>query len=77
MPTLKLKVESILHRYLNEELTDEGFKESIQAILDEFKGKNMLHQNIGQLTWRIEIDARAPSPGNGDFEKGIHIKLIE
>ena len=54
MPTLKLKVESILHRYLNEELTDEGFKEGIQAILNEFKGKNLLHQNIGQLTWRME-----------------------
>ena len=54
MPKLKLKVESALHRYLTDELTDEGFKEGIRAILDEFKGKNLLHQNIGQLTWRME-----------------------
>jgi len=51
---LKLRVESVLHRYLNDELTDEGFKEGIQAILDDFEGKNLLHQNIGQLTWRME-----------------------
>jgi len=51
---LKLKVENAIHRYLTNELTDEEFKESIQAILDEFKGKNLLHQNIGQLTWEWE-----------------------
>ncbi|MDH5451332.1 MAG: hypothetical protein OEZ29_07190 [Candidatus Bathyarchaeota archaeon] len=54
MPKLKLKVESTLHRYLTNELTDEGFKESMQAILKEFEGKSLLHQNIGQLTWRME-----------------------
>jgi hypothetical protein len=46
-------VESTLRQYLANELTDEAFKETIQAILDEFKGKNLLHQNIGQLTWRM------------------------
>ena len=66
MPKLKLKVESALHRYLADELTDEVFKERIQAILDEFKGKNLLHQNIGQLTWRMEEE----SPGKKNkFEK--------
>ncbi len=54
MPKLKLMVESALHQYLTDELTDEGFKASIQAILDEFEGKNLLHQNIGQLAWRME-----------------------
>lgn len=54
MPKLKLKVESALQKYLTEELTDEGFKESLQAVLDEFEGKNLLHQNIGQLTWQLE-----------------------
>lgn len=54
MPRLKLKVENAIHRYLTNELTDEEIKESIQAILDEFKGKNLLHQNIGQLTWEWE-----------------------
>ena len=53
MPKLKLKVESAIGRYLTEEITDEGFKEKIQSILDEFEGKNLLHQNIGQLTWRM------------------------
>ncbi|MCW3981328.1 MAG: hypothetical protein NWF11_07635 [Candidatus Bathyarchaeota archaeon] len=54
MPKLKLKVESALHRYLTYELTDEEFKLAIQALLNGFKGKNLLHQNIGQLTWRME-----------------------
>jgi len=54
MPKLKLRVESSLRSYLTGELTDEGFKQSIQAILSEFRGKNLLHQNIGQLTWRME-----------------------
>lgn len=54
MPKLKLKVESALQKYMTGELTDEGFKESIQAVLDEFEGKNLLHQNIGQLTWQQE-----------------------
>jgi hypothetical protein len=66
MPKLKLRVESVLHRYLTDELTDEGLKEGIQAILDEFKGKNLLHQNIGQLTWRMEKE----NPGEKNkFEK--------
>lgn len=54
MPKLKSRVESALRRYLADELTDEEFKERIQAILKEFKGKNLLHQNIGQLAWRME-----------------------
>jgi hypothetical protein len=47
-------VESAIHRYLTDKLTNEGFKENILSILNEFKGKNLLHQNIGQLTWRME-----------------------
>lgn len=66
MPKLKLKMESALHRYLTDELSDEGFKEGIQALLNEFEGKNLLHQNIGQLTWRMEKEN--PSRKN-KFEK--------
>ena len=66
MPKLKLKVESAIYKYLTDRLTDEGFKESIQSILNEFKGKNLLHQNIGQLTWRLEKEN--PSRKN-KFEK--------
>ncbi|UCE95881.1 MAG: hypothetical protein JSV51_09310 [Candidatus Bathyarchaeota archaeon] len=55
MPKLKSLVESILSRYLSGELTDNRFKADVQAILDEFKGKNLLHQNIGQLTRIMEI----------------------
>ncbi|UCD96141.1 MAG: hypothetical protein JSV35_06510 [Candidatus Bathyarchaeota archaeon] len=54
MPKLKVNVESALRQYLTGELTDEVFTETIQAILDEFTGKNLFHQNIGQLTWRME-----------------------
>jgi hypothetical protein len=54
MPKLKLRVESAIRGYLGDRLTDEGFKEAIQSILDEFEGKRLLHQNIGQLAWRME-----------------------
>ncbi len=73
MPRLKLRVESVLHRYLTDELTDEGFKEGIQAILNEFEGKNLLHQNIGQLTWRIEKE----NPGEKNKFEKIWILLDE
>ena len=66
MPKLKVMVESTIRKYLTGELTDEGFKESIQTILDEYEGKNLLHQNIGQLTWRMEKEN--PSD-EGEFEK--------
>ncbi len=66
MPRLKLKVESAVHLYIIGRLTDEGFKEHVQSILNEFKGKNLLHQNIGQLTWRMEKEN--PSKKN-KFEK--------
>ncbi|UCE28760.1 MAG: hypothetical protein JSV85_05650 [Candidatus Bathyarchaeota archaeon] len=66
MPKLKLKVENAIRGYLTDELTDEEFKGNIQSILDEFKGKNLLHQNIGQLTWRMERE----NPGRKkEFEK--------
>lgn len=52
MPKLKIKVEDALHSYLIDETTDEEFKERIKSILEEFEGKNLLHQNIGQLTWK-------------------------
>ena len=66
MPKLKMMVESTIHNYLTSDLTDGGCKENIQAILDEFEGKSLLHQNIGQLTWRIEKD----NPNNeAKFEK--------
>ncbi len=54
MPKLKLKVEDVIRRYLTVQITDEEFKESIQSILEEFEGKRLLHQNIGQLTWQWE-----------------------
>ena len=71
MPKLKLKVESALCKYLADELTDEVFKEKIQAILDEFKGKNLLHQNIGQLTWRMEEE----NPGKKNKFERIWVLL--
>ena len=66
MPKLKLKVENAIHGYLTDELTDEEFKESIQSILDESEGKNLLHQNIGQLTWEWE---KRNSSRKNKFEK--------
>ena len=62
MPKLKLKVEYAIIGYLICELTDEEFKARIQAILDEFKGKNLLHKNVGQLTWEWEKSNRALKP---------------
>ena len=54
LPKLKLMVEGAIHRYLTDQATDREFKESIRSILNEFEGKNLLHQNIGQLTWECE-----------------------
>ena len=59
MPKLKLKVEYAIIGYLVDELTDEEFKERIKLILDEFKGKNLLHKNIAQLTLEWEKKNRA------------------
>lgn len=59
LPKLKLKVEYAIIGYLIDELTDEEFKENIQSILDEFEGKDLLHKNIGQLTWEWEKRNRA------------------
>jgi hypothetical protein len=53
VPKLKLRVESAIHEYLTDRLTDEGFKVAMQSILDEFEGKRLLHQNIGQLAWQM------------------------
>jgi hypothetical protein len=61
-------VESAIHRYLTDKLTNEGFKENILSILNEFKGKNLLHQNIGQLTWRMEKE-NSSMCANSKFEK--------
>jgi hypothetical protein len=66
MPKLKLKVESAIREYLASELTDEVFKKTIQTILSEFKGKDLLHQNIGQLTRRMEEENQSEKPR---FEK--------
>ena len=52
-------VEYAIIGYLIDELTDEEFKDSIQSILDEFEGKNLLHKNIGQLTRKWEKGNRA------------------
>ena len=73
LPKLKSRVESALHRYLADELTDEEFKERIQVILKEFKGKNLLHQNIGQLAWRMEKE----NPGRKIAFERIWILLDE
>jgi hypothetical protein len=43
LPKLKLKVEYAILGYLLDELTDAEFKAKIQAILDEFEGKALLH----------------------------------
>jgi hypothetical protein len=68
LPRLKLKVESAIRRYLTSQLTDEEFKESILSILNEFRGKNLLHQNIGQLAWRMEKENSSVCV-NGKLEK--------
>jgi len=60
LPKLKLKVEDAVHRYLTGQGTDREFKASIRAILEEFEGKRLLHQNIGQLVWECEKKERAP-----------------
>ena len=66
LPKLKLRVESAIRGYLTNELTDEEFKGSVQSILNEFEGKSLLHQNIGQLTGRMEKE----NPGRKKkFEK--------
>jgi hypothetical protein len=39
MPKLKVIVESTIRKYLTGDLTDGGFKENIQVILDEFEGR--------------------------------------
>ncbi len=59
MPRLKLKVEYAILGYLLDELTDNDFKKRIVSILNEFEGKNLLHKNIGQLTWEWEKKNRA------------------
>ena len=59
MPKLKLKLEYAIIGYLVDELTDEEFRERIKSILDEFKGKNLLHKNIAQLTLEGEKKNRA------------------
>lgn len=59
MPKLKLKVESAIIGYLVDELNDEAFKERIKLILNESKGKNLLHKNIAQLTLEWEKKNRA------------------
>ncbi|UCC33320.1 MAG: hypothetical protein JSW53_06015 [Candidatus Bathyarchaeota archaeon] len=51
MPRLKLRVENAIRGYLGDELTDEEFRESIRLILGKFEGKNLIHQNLGQLVW--------------------------
>lgn len=66
LPKLKLKVEDAIHGYLTGRLTDRDFKESIQSILDEFEGKSLLHQNIGQLTWEWQ---KRKSSRKNKFEK--------
>ncbi len=71
MPKLKVMVESTVRKYLTGKLTDEGFKEGIQAILEEFQGKNLLHQNIGQLTLRMKEE----NPNDADKFERIWILL--
>jgi hypothetical protein len=64
-------VESTIRKYLTGELTDCGFKENIQAILDKFEGKRLLHQNIGQLAWKMKKE----NPNNETKFKKIWILL--
>ena len=73
LPKLKVKVETVIDGYLNNELTDEEFKDKIQLILDEFQGKNLLHQNIGQLTLRREDE----NPRKEQYFSGIWRLLDE
>ena len=54
LPKLKVKVEDAIHRFLTDRETDREFKVGIRAILEEFEGKRLLHQNIGQLVWECE-----------------------
>jgi hypothetical protein len=66
MPRLKLMVEDVLHKYLVGEITDEEFKEGTRIILEEFEGKRLLHQNIGQLVHTME---KENSNRRHEFEK--------
>ena len=46
---LRSKVRYIIHKYLTTELTNEEFKDNIQKIIGDFKGKlpeKLLCQNI-------------------------------
>lgn len=57
MGKLRSKVRYVVHKYLIDELTDEEFKDSIQEVIDEFKGKmpdELLYQDIGLIIWERE-----------------------
>ena len=74
LPKLKLKVEYVIIGYLIDELTDEEFKERIQSILDEFEGKDLLHRNIGQLTWEWEKGNRGLKTSSRRF--GVYLNKL-
>jgi FKBP-type peptidyl-prolyl cis-trans isomerase (trigger factor) len=52
MGDLKSKIRYSVHRYINNELTEEGFKEQIKEIMLEFEEripKTLLYQDIGLI----------------------------
>lgn len=57
MGELRSKVRRAIHKYLLNELTDEGFKNYIQEIIDEFEEKIpglRVYQDIGMIVMERE-----------------------
>ena len=68
MGELRSKVRRAIHKYLLNELTDEGFKNYIQEIIDEFEEKIpglRVYQDIGMIV--MERESRKLRPDR--FEK--------
>lgn len=64
MGELKSKVRYIVHKYMNNELVDDEFKEQIKWIINEFEGKipeKLLYQDIGLIVLEREKSSQTVS----------------
>ena len=62
MGELRSKVRYIIHRYINNELVDDEFKEQMERVIDEFEGgvpQNLLYQDIGLIV--LEREQNVPT----------------